>query len=85
MFAKLCAVDLRPAKFADGRIAQTVLAEVSAIVVRDDRGAVPAYHLLANSAAAEYLWDCLTDAMAEFDGRPVGWSAARDLNPNPLD
>ncbi len=85
MFAKLCAVDLRPAKFALGRIAQTMLAEVSAIVVRDDRGAVAAYHLLANSAAAEYLWDCLTDAMAEFDGRPAGWSAVRDLNPNPLD
>ncbi len=79
LFAKLCAVDLRPAKFALGRIAQTVLAEVSAIVVRDDRGAVPAYHLLANSAAAEYLWDCLTDAMAEFDGRPIGLSAVRDL------
>ncbi len=85
MFAKLCAVDLRPAKFAVGRIAQTMLAEVSAIVVRDDRGGVPAYHLLADSAAAEYLWDCLLDAMTEFDGRPAGWSAVRDLNPNPVD
>ena len=83
MFAKLCAVDLRPAKFALGRIAQTMLAEVSAIVIRDDRGEVPAYHLLADSAAAEYLWDCLIDAMAEFDGRPVGWSVARDPNPSP--
>ncbi len=85
LFAKLCAVDLRTDKFARGRIAQTSLAEVSAIVVRDDRGAVPAYHLLADSAAAEYLWDCLIDARADFDGRPVGWSAVRDLNPNPLD
>ncbi len=85
MFAKLCAVDLRPAKFALGRIAQTMLAEASAIVVRDDRGGGPAYHLLANSAAAEYLWDCLTDAMAEFDGRPVGWAVVRHLNPSPLD
>ncbi len=85
VFAKLCAVDLCPARFAVGRIAQTMLAEVSAIVVRDDRGGVPAYHLLANSAAAEYLWDCLIDARADFDGRPVGWSAVRDLNPDPLD
>ncbi len=85
MFAKLCAVDLRPAKFALGRIAQTVLAEASAIVIRDHRGEVPAYHLLANSAAAEYLWDCLTDAMAEFDGQPAGWTAARDLIPSPVD
>ncbi len=79
LFAKLCAVDLRPAKFALGRIAQTFLADLVAIVIRDDQGAVPAYHLLANSAAAEYLWDCLVDTMAEFDGRPAGWTAARDL------
>jgi len=85
MFAKLCAVDLRPARFAVGRIAQTVVAELSAIVIRDDRGDVPAYHLLANSAAAEYLWASLIDAMAEFDGRPVGWAMVRDLTANPVD
>ncbi len=78
-FAKLCEVDLRPARFATGRIAQTMVAGLSAIVVRDDMGGVPAYHLLASSASAEYLWDCLIDAMAEFDGRPVGSAAVRDL------
>lgn len=77
-FAKLCEVDLRPARFPPGRIAQTVVAGLSAIVVRNDVG-VPAYHLLATSASAEYLWDCLTDAMAEFDGRPIGLSAVREL------
>ncbi|MFQ5953779.1 MAG: hypothetical protein ACE5JZ_01785 [Kiloniellales bacterium] len=82
MFAKLCAVDLRPDAFAPGRIAQTTVAELSAIVVRDDRGGVLAYHLLANSAAAEYLWDCVIDAMSEFDGRPVGWAALSDLASN---
>jgi hypothetical protein len=25
------------------------------------------------------LWDCVTDAMAEFEGRIVGSSAVRDL------
>ncbi len=79
MFAKLCAVDLRPEHFPQDRIAQTSVAQISAIVLRDDRDSVPAYHLLANSAAAEYLWDRLIDAMAEFDGRPVGWSALREL------
>ncbi len=79
LFAKLCEVDLRPARFAPGRVAQTVVAGIGAIVVRDDLGGVPAYHLLATSASAEYLWDCLTDAMAEFDGRPIGLSAVREL------
>lgn len=79
MFAKLCGVDLRPGKFADGRIAQTSLARMNAVVIRDDRGGVPAYHLLGDSASAEYLWDCLLDAMAEFEGAPVGLAAVRAL------
>ena len=79
MFAKLCGVDLRPAKFPDLAIAQTSVAWLSAIVLRDDRGGTPAYHLLADSAAAAYLWDCLVDAMAEFDGRPAGLAAVRAL------
>ncbi|MDX1576512.1 MAG: hypothetical protein R3285_09980 [Kiloniellales bacterium] len=79
MFAKICGVDLRPGKFADGRIAQTSMARMNAVAVRDDRGGVLAYHLLGDSASAEYLWDCLIDAMAEFDGAPVGLAAVRAL------
>ena len=79
MFAKLCGVDLRPGKFADGRIAQTSLARMNAVVIRGDRGGTLAYHLLGDSASAAYLWDCLIDAMTEFDGAPVGLAALRGL------
>jgi sarcosine oxidase subunit gamma len=79
MFAKICGVDLRPHKFALGRIAQTSLAKMSGIVIRADLGPVPAYHLLADIASAEYLWGAVLDAMAEFGGRPVGLAALRAL------
>jgi sarcosine oxidase subunit gamma len=79
MFAKICGVDLRPHRFAAGAIAQTSVAKMSATVICADLGAVPAFHLLADSASAEYLWLCLCDAMAEFAGAPVGWSALRRL------
>ena len=79
MFAKICGVDLRLAKFAAGRIAQTSVAKMNAIVIRCPAGDVPAYHLLADSASAEYFWACLTDAMAEFDGQPIGLAAVRRL------
>jgi len=79
MFAKLCGVDLRPGKFANGQIAQTSLARMNAVVIRDDRGDILAYHLLGDSASAEYLWDCLIEAMAEFDGAAVGLAAVRGL------
>ncbi len=79
MFAKLCAVDLRAPAFPQGRVAQTSIARLNGVIVRDDRDGVPFFHLLADCTAAEYLWDCLRDAMAEFDGRPVGLTALRGL------
>jgi sarcosine oxidase, subunit gamma len=79
MFAKICGVDLRLHRFAVGSIAQTSLAKMSAIVIRVDLGGVPAFHVLADSASAEYLWSCLRDAMTEFVGAPVGWAAIRHL------
>jgi len=79
MFAKLCGVDLRLHRFADAAIAQTSIAKMSGIVIRADLGATPAFHLLADSASAEYLWHCALDAMTEFAGAPVGLAALRRL------
>jgi sarcosine oxidase subunit gamma len=70
--AKLCGVDLRLNRFADLGVAQTSVARTSCVVIRGDLGDLPAFHLLGDSAAASYLWDCLLDAMAEFGGKPVG-------------
>jgi sarcosine oxidase subunit gamma len=82
MFAKLCGVDLSPGSFAEGQVAQTSVARLSAIVIRNDvirndsirkdLGPRLAFSILADSASAEYLWDCLLDAMAEFHGAVVG-------------
>lgn len=74
MFAKICGVDLRPQSFANHAIAQTSVARLNCIVVRDDIGDTLAYHILTDSASASYFWMCLTDAMQEFDGKPVGYA-----------
>jgi len=66
VFAKICAVDLRPHRFADLSVAQTVAAEVAAIIVRDDEPGRLRCHVLVESAFAEYLWDCLRNAAQEF-------------------
>lgn len=73
--AKLCGVDLRPHKFADHEIAQTSVARLSAVVARNDLNNTLAYYLFADSASAEYWWDCFTDAIQEFGGTPVGLAA----------
>jgi sarcosine oxidase, subunit gamma len=72
MFAKLCGVDLAAESFADGSVAQTSLARLSAIIIRNDIDGSIAMSILADSASAEYLWDCLIDAMAEFSGATCG-------------
>ena len=50
MFAKLCGVDLSPNRFAEGQVAQTSVARLSAIVIRSDTAGALAFHLLADSA-----------------------------------
>lgn len=79
--AKVCGVDLRTHKFRDGSIAQTSIASVNAVIVRSDLGDTPAFHLLADIASAEYLWNALLDAMEELGGGLVGVEALRALAP----
>ena len=79
MFAKICGIDLRLHKFADLAIAQTSVVKLTGIVIRDDVAGTPAFHLLADSASAEYVWDCVLDAMNEFGGGPAGLAALREL------
>jgi len=72
MFAKICAIDLRPEKFADLSIVQTSIAKMSAILTRADIGGRTVFHLLVDSAAALYFCNCLLDAAAEFGGQFAG-------------
>ncbi|MGI9493597.1 MAG: sarcosine oxidase [Geminicoccaceae bacterium] len=81
-FAKICGVDLRAKNFDDLAIAQTSIAKSTAIVIRDDIGETPAFHVLGDSASAGYMWDCLLDAMDEFDGGPIGLEALLALRQN---
>lgn len=80
MLAKICAIDLRPHKFANLSIAQTSVAKMSAIVTRADIGTTLTFHLLADSAAALYFWNCLMDAAHEFEGQIVGLTALQELS-----
>lgn len=71
MMAKICGIDLRPRVFPTGAIAQTSVARLNAIVIADRIGGRTGFHLLSDSSSSQYLWDCLVDAMLEFEGAPV--------------
>lgn len=79
MFSKICGVDLRTHKFAQGQIAQTSLAKINAVILRHDLAETPGFYVLSDIAATEFLWDCLLDAMQEYAGAPVGVAALRSL------
>ena len=79
MFAKICGVDLHANKFSSGAIAQTSIARINGIIIRNDLGETPAFHLLFDIASTEYMWSCLMDAYAEFNGAPVGYAALLEL------
>ncbi len=79
MFAKLCAVDLRPRTFSNHRVAQTSAARANGIVIRADVGDTLAFHLLVDSAMAEYYLSVLQDAMSEFGGSLIGFAALQAL------
>jgi sarcosine oxidase subunit gamma len=79
MFAKLCGVDLRPGRFDNHAVAQTPVAHINAIIIRDDINDVLFYHVLGDVASAGSMWAYITDAMAEFDGRLVGLDALSSL------
>ncbi|MFT5483175.1 MAG: sarcosine oxidase subunit gamma [Halieaceae bacterium] len=79
MFSKVCGIDLRLQKFLNGSIAQTSLARLNAIIIRNDAGLLPGFFVLSDLTSAEFLWTCLLDAMEEFDGAPIGIEAVRQL------
>jgi len=70
--AKVCGVDLREASFAKGAVAQTSAARINVIVVNHEVNGIPCFSILSDSASAEYLWESLLDAMAEFGGEVIG-------------
>lgn len=78
--AKVCAVDLRLTKFANNDVAQTSVARVNAIVIRADQNSVPCFYILSDLSSAEFLWTCLIDAMQEFDGHAVGFTAFKTIS-----
>lgn len=77
IMAKLCGVDLSKATFPPGAIAQTSVARINAIVVHHTLAKLPCFSLMFDSAAAEYLWDSLLDAVQEFGGRAIGLDALK--------
>ena len=75
VMAKLCGVDLRPAAFPLGAVAQTSAARINVIVINLGSKGQPAFQILFDRASLAYFKGAVLDAMAEFDGQVLGIEA----------
>ena len=75
----LTSLDLRPRAFLDGACAETAVAKIQSIVIRQDWGRLPAYCLLLDRASAEYAWEAVRRAGESVGLVPFGLAAARLL------
>ena len=80
MLAKVCAVDSQAPGLRSPMPSRRPTSPAStSMVIRGDIGPVPAFDLITDIASAVYLWGALLDAMAEYEGAPVGVGALRIL------
>ena len=79
---KICGLDFHPSVFPNRTAAQSSVARVHTIIIRDDLqgGSLPAYQLHISRSEAAYLWEALADAASEFGGQPIGASALAALS-----
>ncbi|MPZ94284.1 MAG: hypothetical protein GEU96_05050 [Propionibacteriales bacterium] len=64
---KVCSIDVAEAATPDGAVFRSLLAGITASVVRDDEGGTRSYLLLCDRSYGQYLVDVLLDAGAEYD------------------
>lgn len=79
VLSKLCALPLDEGAFPDYHGAQTGLAKTRAILIRRDRGPLPAFELYSDYSYAGYLWRAVMDAGQEWGITPFGWQTHTNL------
>ena len=62
VLAKLCAIDLAYTATPNGTAVRTLLAGITATVIRDDAAGEPSYLTLCDRSYGQYLGDVLADA-----------------------
>lgn len=80
VMSKLSSLNMSDAALLNRSSAQTALAHVHAIVLRQDLGPVLAYRLLVGREVGEYVWEAAMHAGHEFGIVPFGLTALTMLS-----
>src|SRR5262249_53109494 len=79
ILSKLTSINVSDRALPDGACGQASLAHTQCIVLRNDRGELPAYHLLVARDSGVDVWEALLRAGEEFHLSPVGHHAVEAL------
>ena len=75
ILCKLTSLNLSETALPNVSCVQTSLAHTHAIILRDDLGSLPAFHLLVSREYAKSVWEALLHAGLEFHLAPFGLEA----------
>jgi len=75
ILGKLSSLNVSDEMLPNLACSQASVAHVHTIVLREDLGMIPAYHLLVSREYAESVWESITHAGAEFRIVPFGLKA----------
>ncbi|HXN22790.1 MAG TPA: hypothetical protein VOA41_08620 [Candidatus Dormibacteraeota bacterium] len=74
---KLTSLNVADAALPNRSCAQSSLAHVHTIVLREDMGSIPAFHLLVSREYGESVWEAIVHAGNEFHLCPLGLEAVQ--------
>lgn len=80
ILAKLSSLNVSERALPDGGCAQTSLDHTHATVLRQDLGAIAAFHLLVARDYGEFVWEAILHAGHEFHAEPFGLEALGELD-----
>jgi glycine cleavage system aminomethyltransferase T len=79
VLSKVTSLDVSDVALPNLRAAQGLVAHTHAVVLREDIGSIPAFHLLVSREYGESVWETIVDAGHEFQLCPFGLTALKSL------
>jgi sarcosine oxidase subunit gamma len=80
LFSEVCAIDLEGATLEENRLVMTVIAGVSATLLKQTLNGQSVYRIWCDGTFGPYLWKTLLGIIEEQGGGPVGFNFYYKLN-----
>lgn len=80
LFSEVCAIDLSGDALEDNRLVMTVIAGVSATMLKQELNGQSVYRIWCDGTYGPYMWKTLLGIIEELGGGPVGFNFYYKIN-----